>query len=1089
MREVWLVAALGLGFLAARALQAQPVFINELMSSNGATLADENGDSPDWIELYNAGPAALDLAGYGLSDDAGAPFKWRFRDGVLAPGAHLLVFASGKDRQPGAVAPIEPASVPGLKVWLRADSIGINDATQVRVSGASRFVTRWADVSGHANDARQAAEPLQPLLIAGAAGLGGLPAVRFDGVNDLLRLGAVPAQDHFTLIVVARTVVPHEIDPESASGVGGVSGQCYLFGAAHGGDFNAGAGLSVGTNGVSVYEHGSNYMPALAVYEGAVGSGFVVLSVLYTGRRPSLFLQGHLVRAGLTSPRAVVRAPVEIGSGSYGAFQGELAEMLLFERALEDAERRGVEESLARKYGLTLPGYHHTNFQLRSGGERLRLTRPDGILEDEAPAVAIPRDVSYGRQPDGGSAWFYFERPTPGASNLTPGSAELLPAPQFSHPAGFYSNDFRLALSVLREGAVIRYTLDGSEPTESSTIYTTPLAITNRADVPNQLSLIATVPGYQPPAARVFKGIVVRAKTFKAGALPGATVTRSYFVHPKGRARYTVPVVSLATAPANFFDPVIGIYVPGHAPGGNYSQRGEEWERPVHVELFETDGSVALAQPADVKIHGNTSQHFPIKGLDLDATGGGRQPFRHRLFPDRSRDAFEHILLRPSGHDHHLAFMRDELMQSLAAEFGMESQAARLVVVFLNGEYWGLHYLKEKQDPEFVAFYGRTSPDQIDYLEGYAAARAGDTRHYDAMIQFLATRGARDPADYAHLQTLMEAPNYIDYKVAEIFCYRWDIGNHRLWRPRSPEGRWRWLQFDNDVGWGGFWASQPAWSFNMLEAATTPSGSLHDHNNETTTFLLRRLLENDTFKRDFINRFADLLNWAYLPAHTLTRINALAAALEPEMAEHIARWRAPGSLAEWRNQVQYLRTYAINRPQHARQHLMQRFALRGTVTLSLATSDTNCGSILINTLRVSAPANEPWSGVYFKDNPITLHALPNPGCRFAGWHGLLGVASNRVTLLLNGDLALRADFTRAAPVAPVLAWTSGPANGVVTLGARGEPDQRYLLESSLNLTDWSPLHELSLPTNGHAEVPSHMEPNPEARFFRLRWLQ
>jgi len=231
-----------------------------------------------------------------------------------------------------------------------------------------------------------------------------------------------------------------------------------------------------------------------------------------------------------------------------------------------------------------------------------------------------------------------------------------------------------------------------------------------------------------------------------------------------------VPVVSISTAPANFFSPSTGIYVPGNAPGGNYSQRGDNWERPVHVEFIETNGTVAFAQDADVKIHGNTSQNFPIKGLDLDGSGGqGHHAFRYRIFPERARSEFEHFLLRPSGQDYYLAFMRDAFMQSLATELGLETQAARLAVVFLNGEYWGLHYLLEKEDTSFIAYYGHTSPDNLDYLEGYAVARDGDTRHYEAMIQFLQTQDVRAPANYAQVQTFMDVPNYLDYKIAEIF--------------------------------------------------------------------------------------------------------------------------------------------------------------------------------------------------------------------------------------------------------------------------------------------------------------------------------
>ena len=1032
-------------------LAAQSVLLNEVMTANSRTLLDENGDSSDWIELYNPGASPVSLAGYGLSDDPALPFKWTFRDATIEPTGFLLVFASGKDRQPGIVAPTNPPAIAGLKVWLRADAVATNDATQLRASGGNFFVRRWNDQSGAANSAQQATDDLQPQFFPAVAELNNQPALRFDGANDLLTLPGSPAQNSFCLIAAARTGVGHEIDPQSASGVGGVSGQRYLFGATHGGDFNAGAGVSVGTNGISVYEHGANYMPALAVYQGPVGKAFTIISVNYSNKQPFLYWQGNLVSPGFPSPRVIVAAPTQIGSGAYGAFSGDVAEILVYDRALSETERRSIEESLARKYALRLPSPLHTNFKLDADGEPLLLTRPDGVRADEFTPVALPLDVSFGRQPDGGQPGFFFAEPTPGAPDATPGFTELLQTPQFSHTAGFHTNNVQLTLSVTNQGADIHYTLDGSEPTESAPLFTGSIPITNRTAAPNDLSLIPTVPsGYQPPAALVFKGAVVRAKAFKPGAFPSAIVTRTFFVDAKGRARYTVPVISLATESANFFDPAIGIYVPGNAPGGNYSQRGDNWERPVHIEFFETDGSLALAQDAGVKIHGNTSQNFPIKGLDLDGTGGqGRQPFRYRIFPGRTRSEFGHFLLRPSGQDYYLALMRDEFMQSLAAEFGMETQAARPAVVFLNGEYWGLHYLKEKEDTDFVAYYGHTPPDQLDYLEGYAVARAGDTQQYDAMLQFLQTHDPGAPANYAQVRTLMEVSNYIDYKVAEIFNYRWDIGNHRLWRPRAPGGLWRWLQFDNDVGFGGFAAVPPAWAFNMLAYDLEPNGPwtqypLNDHNNPTTTYLLRALMLNDAFKRDFINRFADLLNTTFVPSHLIDRINQMAAEISPEMAEHIRRWRAPGSVTEWNNNVQVLRTFALNRPGNARQQIVGYFGLRGTANLSLAVSDTNYGSIKLNTITVAAPTNAPWAGVYFKDNPITLSALPKPGYRFSGWQGILGVNTNTMTILLNGDWALTALFEVDPDATPIPApFDLAKGDYALTVWSAAEPAGTY----------------------------------------------
>jgi hypothetical protein len=585
----------------------------------------------------------------------------------------------------------------------------------------------------------------------------------------------------------------------------------------------------------------------------------------------------------------------------------------------------------------------------------------------------------------------------------------------------------------------------------------------------------------------VFKGWTVRARAFKPRALPSAIVTRTYWVHPKGRARYSLPVVALATDRRNFFDPGIGIYVPGNAPGGNYSQRGSGWERPVHVELYPTDNVLGFAQDAGIKIHGNTSQNFPIKGLDLDGTSGaGRAPFRQPIFPGRKRTVYEHVLLRPSGHDHAMGFMRDELMQALAAATGAETQAARPCVVFLNGEYWGLHYLKEKEDGEFVSAYGDVPVDALDYLEGYAVAKVGDTAHYDAMIAFL---GANDPAsapNYAYLQSLMDVSNYIDYKACEIFNYRWDIGNHRLWRPRTPEGRWRWLQFDNDVGWGGFWAEQPAWSYDMLSADLTPDGRLHEHNGEVTTFLLRRLMRNDAFRRAFLNRFADLLNDVFLPANTRAQVRQLALSLEPEMAEHTRRWGVPGSLADWQAAVAYLDTFAQLRPDYCRQHLQNHFQLPGTVRVTVEISSTGNDAVRLNTLRVLDADGNGWRGTYFRGLPLPVRAEPAPQHRFVRWIGPLATAAPATTLTPTADVTVQAVFTTALPSPPRVETIRSAVGGWIEIAGRSDPFQTLGLESSLDLRTWREEAWAVTAGDGTARFTVPRPADDAPRFFRLR---
>lgn len=165
----------------------------------------------------------------------------------------------------------------------------------------------------------------------------------FDGATTL-SAGTYPQPtDNFSLEAWCYPTATHEIDPETAmpsapTTTPGTSGQKWITSPAHLGDVNGGMGVSVGTNGVSVYEHGSGYMPSLLTYQAAI-TGMTHLFVVYTARRPALYVNGMLVRTGLQSPRPTVYANVYgIGFGSYGYFTGYIACIRLFNVTLTASE-------------------------------------------------------------------------------------------------------------------------------------------------------------------------------------------------------------------------------------------------------------------------------------------------------------------------------------------------------------------------------------------------------------------------------------------------------------------------------------------------------------------------------------------------------------------------------------------------------------------------------------------------------------------------------------------------------------------------------------------------------------------------------
>ncbi len=223
--------------------------------------------------------------------------------------------------------------------------------TQLNEGGIIQ-VTQWKDQSGYNYNAFPT-NNTPPSFVENV--LNGHPVIRFSGEQKQYIQINIPTEnkpkDNFTIFAVVKTDEEHEIDPENTNSVAGVNNQKYLFWPDHGGFENAGQGISLGTNGISNYEHGDNYMPANAVYSGNV-QGFNIIAVNYYDKTPSIFLNGNMVREGQQSPRASVSSPTIIGGGPYGDFTGDVAEILIYACSLNEDNMLLVNNYLQAKYGL-----------------------------------------------------------------------------------------------------------------------------------------------------------------------------------------------------------------------------------------------------------------------------------------------------------------------------------------------------------------------------------------------------------------------------------------------------------------------------------------------------------------------------------------------------------------------------------------------------------------------------------------------------------------------------------------------------------------------------------------------------------------
>jgi len=709
----------------------------------------------------------------------------------------------------------------------------------------------------------------------------------------------------------------------------------------------------------------------------------------------------------------------------------------------------------------------HANFGIRSEGERLFLTRPDGVRIDDWPGIAIPRDYSYGRQPNGSTNLVFFAAPTPAAANITTGLATFASAPLPSRTGGFYDTGFDLLLSSPDLGADIRFTLDGSEPTTNSPAFVSAFMVRDRSGDSNLLSMIPGTStanqhtdGWFPPNGLVNKATVVRARAFRGGAWPSPVATHTYFVFSNATQRYALPVVSLALNTNDLFNYTTGIYVlgkvftdytnahpgeflTGHTPA-NYTQRGDAWERRAHLEYFEPAGSTGFAQNVIVDIQGQSSRSFRQKSLGIKSRSDAppTDTIAYELWPrltdraGRALTAIPNLRLANSGNDWNETLLRDALCHRLCAPTGIDTLAYQPMVVFLDGEYWGIHNAREQLDPlHFENHYGVPREEVVicETIGTLVDGRPGDQQHFIQMRAFIETNDMTNPANYAWVQTQMDVRNFIAYQASEIYIANadWPHNNIRFWRKRTArfetnappghDGRWRWAMFDTDLSYAHSWSG--GYGDNTLAAALNPNGR-PGINAPWSTVLFRRLMTNSEFRREFINTYADHLNSTFKENRADAVVNQMQTAIAASMPEHIRRWRTMGnSWNTWSNNVRAMRTFASQRPINCRQHLITQFGLSGFATVTLNVSHTNRGRLRINTLIIdgSTPAVTnglayPWRGTYFRGVPIELQALPAPGYVFAGWSNRADLGlQDTLTISLSNNVTWTALFERSVP--------------------------------------------------------------------------
>ena len=878
-----------------------PLLITELLLGNAASLPDEKGIYSDVVELYNASAQEIMLSDYFLSDDLRDRFAYRLPDVALAPDAYLVIYCDGE----GYIS--------------EAGHIHANFALSFRESLCltHKSGSYQAVAADHPGDDISLLRAEDGSFAPGSVSLGfpnteaGSRAFYQTRINQASELV-------ISEVLLSSAGVPYNGSFCDAVEITNISGETvstagwYL---SDGGDpyryplpeLTLAPGectvitCSVQTTGFALSDGevlcltGPDhlYAPPVACTrpepgcsitlrsEGSYGFDAVSLGYSNTAEGQAQFVRDQLPQALQISE--LMSANQSYLPGAYATtcdwielYNGSSAEIQLSDYCLTDDSGNLSKYSLPDK--VLAPGeyivlflsdstanlrrgYSVLPFSLSSEGETLYLSK-NGSICDHVVLPAIPADTSYGRS-DGSFA--PLAKPTPEKENSA--AAQISAAPTALTAQGSYEGVE--SLQVVLEGEVnIYYTTNCEEPTTGSKRYTGPITIT--------------------------KTTIFRVICQEEGKQPSQILDLSYILNENNH----LPVVSVVTKPGNLFSGKEGIYVAGSRYKEKIYNFKLDWERASTVSLFEKDGTGFYA-PCGLKIHGDTSRFYPKKSFSvMFRSAYGDSQLDYRLFGEEGMDSYEAFNLRSGGQDFYRTKMRDELISDLAMEYTeITAQKNRPVNLYLNGEYWGIYYIREKINEHFIAGNENVSPDTVTLTEG----NGGSSSQYQELINYATTHDLRKQEYYDYVCSQVDIQQYMDYLIAEIWIGNTDNDNIRYYTYTG--GKWRWILFDTDL-------SMISSNFDSVAAHLNPAGT--GASDWVHTKLINALLKNPEFKEAFIRRMAWQMNNIWTPENVNAKIDEYVALIQPDMQRECNRW-PEHSYKLWETYLGYLRSFANKR--------------------------------------------------------------------------------------------------------------------------------------------------------------------------------
>jgi PA14 domain/CotH kinase protein/Lamin Tail Domain/Chitobiase/beta-hexosaminidase C-terminal domain/Putative Ig domain/Divergent InlB B-repeat domain len=656
----------------------------------------------------------------------------------------------------------------------------------------------------------------------------------------------------------------------------------------------------------------------------------------------------------------------------------------------------------------------HASFNLDNGGDAIYLsaTGPSGdaVTIDSTTAPAVRPDHSWCRMPAAASTATFAICAAPTFDRVNAGAAyaSMLARPTIAPASGFFAAAQTVTLSAAA-GAEIRYTTDGSEPSAGSLLYSGPITV--------------SAPG------------VVRASAFASGALASPPQSASYIIDAALTSRYSALKSVFVTLPPNELQ--------------RFSQRDDDWRGVAAFEMLSA-GRRLFALDAEASVAGQFgSGDSPQVSMNVAARDAlGVKSIKATLWPDKPTiTSTKKFRLRNGSNDWARAHLRDQLSQRAADGGPNLYGSSNTVAMFVNGRYYGMMDLREREDETLAANNLAIDNDFIDDLDdpllagqdinsGGAAALGS----YAAFESYVTSNDMSAPTLYGNVKSMI-APDSLAWDWAHHMFHGnsdWPDRNVHVWRSPAYDGLWRWHPHDMDFAFGRYGDPNADLNYSSFR--------------EAGSAFFAALLANAEFRALYVNAIADQMNLM-----TASRLNAQLDAMATEMQPYVADYydlNAMGTESTWRGHVDALRLYFLEREPWFDQHSREFLQLGSRGAINVRVNDTARGSVKVNLLDTAAlmTAAEPsFTGRYYPGVPITLTAQPRPGFRFAGWQGTSSSGERTITHTLPATSPVNADGFSVR-------WSGqlrAPVSGEYTLRTRSDDGVRVWLGGNLVIDHWS----------------------------------